>query len=238
MGLIDIIRGLPKPLKRLVYAVYSLFGDKYRAEMAFWESRYRKDNGEFRNNHYQKIMMGIAEESDVSFFDGKVIADFGCGPRGTMTWIKGAALRVGVDVLMDRYLDSFFDCMVKHDTVYVKSTEKVIPLPTDFVDILITINAIDHVDDFDAMCNEVVRVLKPGGIFLGSFNLNEPSAPCEPQQLNEERIKRCLLDQLTIKSYRASGIPEDGDRYRPFYEGDLVESKAGEEGTLWVRAEG
>jgi len=48
--------------------------------------------------------------------------------------------------------------------IYLKSTEKVIPLPSEFVDIIFTVNAIDHVNNFEIMCDEIIRVLKPGGI--------------------------------------------------------------------------
>jgi hypothetical protein len=30
----------------------------------------------------------------------------------------------------------------------------------------------DHVDNFDAMCSELLRILRPGGELIGSFNLH------------------------------------------------------------------
>jgi len=236
MDLVDFIRSLPSPLRRIVYAVYHKFGDKYYAEMAFWESRYKKDNENFSNESYQGLMLAIAKETDASYFDGKVVVDFGCGPRGSLAWMGNADLRVGVDVLMDRYVDSFFNCMKDHETVYVKSTEKVIPLPSNFADVVMTINSIDHVNNLETMCNELIRVLKPGGTFLGSFNLEEPPAPCEPQKLDEEIVKKHLLNFLEVKSYRVASLPADGNRYKAFDQ-ESLEYTPGEEGTLWIRAE-
>lgn len=56
------------------------------------------------------------------------------------------------------------DNIISHGMIYLKSTEKVIPLPSEFVDIIFTVNAIDHVNNFEIMCDEIIRVLKPGGI--------------------------------------------------------------------------
>ena len=119
--------------------------------------------------------------------------------------------------------------------VYLKSTESVIPLPSDFVDIIFTLNALDHVDNFSDMCNEIIRVLKPGGEFIGSFNLEEPVTPCEPQQLNEKIIKENLLNYLEVLSYRITEKGPMDDPYAPFFNGNLTYTP-GQEGFLWVRA--
>jgi SAM-dependent methyltransferase len=116
--------------------------------------------------------------------------------------------------------------------VYVKSTEKVIPLPSDFVDVLFTLNAIDHVSDFPAMCSEIIRVLRPGGLFIGSFNLNEPWNITEPQQLTEADIATHLLDRLDIRSYRTS---RQGQGYEPLLAG-ATDYQPGERAYAWVTA--
>ena len=116
-------------------------------------------------------MLAMAEEPDDNFLKGKIVADFGCGPRSSLFWASSASLKIGIDVLADRYADEFTDNIISHGMIYLKSTEKVIPLPSNFVDVMFTLNAIDHVDSFSNMCSEIIRVLKPGGDFIGSFNL-------------------------------------------------------------------
>ena len=114
-----------------------------------------------------------------------------------------------------------------------------IPIPSDFVDIMFTLNAMDHANHFSRMCREIIRVIKPGGLFIGSFNLEEPVAVTEPQRLSLRIIQESLLDYLEIESYRATEkkeqmSPETGS-YTPFFKGDLSYTP-GEEGHLWVRA--
>lgn len=209
---------------------------KCESELRFWRTRPRSEAGKLDNSHFKRIMLAMAGEETSDFITGKFVADFGCGPRGSLVWATSAALRIGIDVLADVYADEFTDDLLSHGTVYVKSTERVIPLPSNFVDVMFTLNAIDHVDHFAQMCNELVRVLKPGGLLIGSFNLEEPASKCEPQQLNEDLVKEHLLDALQCETYRVTAKPSDGKhQYSGFLEGNLS-YVPGQQGYLWVRA--
>ena len=119
------------------------FQNKYRSELGFWQARFAEDNGTFENSHYEKILLAMAEQPNSNFLSGKIVADFGCGPRGSLAWAKPAAMRIGIDVLSDMYVDEFPGLVDLHGMTYLKSTEKVIPLPSNFVDCMFTLNAID-----------------------------------------------------------------------------------------------
>jgi SAM-dependent methyltransferase len=209
--------------------------DKYAAELAFWQGRYEVDHGRFGNAHFRRIMLAMAGEASDAFLTGKVVGDFGCGPRGSLAWAAACALRVGIDVLVDRYADLFSDSILTHNMLYVKSTERVIPIPTGFFDVLYTLNALDHVDDFPVMCAELLRVLRPGGRLIAGFNLEEPPTTTEPQHLTEALIDRYLLKHVDILSYRRARPGPDVDEYVNLIEGRL-DYATGEHGYLWVRA--
>jgi SAM-dependent methyltransferase len=166
---------------------------------------------------------------------GKVVADFGCGPRGSLVWATSPSLRIGIDVLADRYADEFTDNIISHGMIYLKCTERVIPLPSAFCDVVFTLNAIDHVDNFSVMCSEILRILKPGGLFIGSFNLNETPTSCEPQQLDEEAVRNNLLRYLETELYRITKQGAKGNAYGVFFDGNLS-YHPGERAYLWVRA--
>ena len=231
-----VSRKIPGPVKRLFRPVRNLYRKKDSAELSFWRSRYRIEGGRFNNSHYQEILLAMANEPDQTFLEGKVVADFGCGPRGSLVWADAASIRIGIDVLADRYADEFTGDLTSHNMLYVKSTEKVIPLPTGLVDVMFTLNAMDHVEDFPLMCREILRVLRPGGLLVGSFNLGEPPTPEEPQQLDEAAINRHLLDRLEVESYRVGRRGATGDTYGPLLRGEETEYHPGEEGHLWLRA--
>jgi SAM-dependent methyltransferase len=226
-----------------VLVIREHFVSKADAELAFWRSRLEIDQGRFRNAYYERLMLGMAGETNADFLADKVVADFGCGPRGSLVWASPARLRIGIDVLADRYADEFTSNLVSHGMIYLKSTERVIPLPSDFLDVMFTLNAIDHVDHLGSMCGEILRVIKPGGLFIGSFNLEEPPSPTEPQRLTESSIKENLLNSLEVESYRVTAAEPphiaadhvERSRYEPFFEGNLSYTP-GEQGYLWVRA--
>ena len=227
-----MLKRLPEPVK---VPLRRLRG-KHNEELAFWREQFVADSERFNSAetvaYYQRLMLAMAEEPTADFLAGKIVADFGCGPRGSLIWAPNALLRIGIDVLADRYADEFPDTIRSHGMIYVKSTEKIIPLPSDFVDVLFTLNAIDHVEDFPAMCSEIIRVIRPGGMFIGSFNLNEPWNLTEPQQLTEADINAQLLDRLEIRSYRTT---RQGHGYEPLLTGD-TEYEPGERAFAWVKA--
>ncbi len=228
--IVKSIKSLIGPVYRKVVP-YSV-PDKSSAELYYWKKQYEQDGGKFKNSWYQKTMLAMAGEGDETFLHDKIVADFGCGPRGSLEWATSAKERIGIDVLADAYMSAFDLSM--HSMRYVKSSENAIPLPSNSVDILYTVNAVDHVDNFECMCKELLRIVKPGGDFIGSFNLHEPTTPCEPQTLNEELINNHLLRHLHIKSYRVAPKGPNGQRYVHFWDNKQIQGK--EEAILWVRA--
>ncbi len=237
MTILDAIRTItPEPVKKIFRPIIYPRRTKYEAALVYWKKRFVIENGQFDNSNYKRMMLAMAQETTDDFLKGKIVADFGCGPRGSLIWAGSAQLRIGIDVLANQYADEFTDNITSHGMIYVTSTEKVIPLSSGFVDIMFTLNAIDHVFNFPIMCSEILRVLKPGGEFIGSFNLEEPVTTTEPQVLNEEIIKDNLLSKMEVQSYR---ITEKGPRehpYTPFFSGKKLVYRQGQEGFLWVRA--
>ncbi len=215
--------------------VFYLFYSKQGAELRYWRRCFRNGGGRFRNEHYRKLMLGMAQERDEQFLSDKIVADFGCGPRGSLQWAGPALLRIGIDVLAAAYLKHFKTELLRHEMIYLQSTEEIFPLPDNCVDVLFTLNALDHVKHLELMCREIVRIIKPGGLLIGSFNLNSVSTIAEPNPLSEQKLKNLLLDSFEIISCRISGIPEKGYLYEPLLTGNLLELREGK-GIMWVRA--
>ena len=175
----------------------SQHSDKYENELSYWQKRYSIEGNKLWNNWYKADMLGLANETNQDFIIDKVVADFGCGPRGSLCWATKAKERIGIDVLTDEYENLRSK---PHNMRYVKSSEKEIPLPKASIDIIYTINSLDHVFDLPTMCKEITRVLRRGGLLLGSFNLNEPITPCEPQTLNFETLREHLLGDYFVQT--------------------------------------
>ena len=74
---------------------------KHREEIAYWRNEWVA--GHFHNDYYEQTMLMLAQEPDGEFLRNKIVADFGCGPQGSLCWAKMARARIGIDVLADAY---------------------------------------------------------------------------------------------------------------------------------------
>ena len=207
---------LPRPVTEALKPLYYRSNPslKYENELNFWRGRWEQENHRFRNDHYERNMLGMAGEPDGEFLRGKIVVDFGCGPRGSLCWCDAAKLRIGVDVLADQYAE--FDIR-NHNMCYVTSSEDSIPLPTGFADVVFTINAIDHVSRFGVMCSEILRILHPGGELIASFNLEEPLTRAEPQTLTEDKVETASSRSARHPILSAGHRWSRGRRLSPFF---------------------
>ena len=226
---------IPYPIKALYWRGHRRYlrlrpSYKLSEELRYWDVVWELQGGSFQDGSDKRTMLGMAQEEDQSFLQGKIVADFGCGPSGSLCWATEARLRIGIDILADAYTK--FNTK-SHDMVYVCATEEQIPLPSGYVDVLYTVNAMDHVWNFKVMCKELRRILAPGGVFLASFNLQEPTTACEPQCLTEEKVHEHLLQHLDVVSYRQAQQGKDY-KYRHFFDGNPPKTTG--QRFLWVRA--
>lgn len=213
-----------------VYSI-SVDEDKYTGEMSFWKAYYAR--GEFGKADYKQMMLNILDEVNDDCFADKVVADFGCGPQGTLSWTSKPRVKIGIDVLAEQYFETFPEELSNHGMIYVKSSETKIPLPTDYVDYLITINSLDHVFNLDVISKELKRILKKGGTLLAGFNLNEAPTECEPQKLTIRNLTEELLEDFVIQKCKVSiqGHELESDNLKE------IEAEIGRKQTvLWLKA--
>lgn len=221
--------------KALGRKLFYLFRSKEEAELDYWKKCFRKEGNTFQNAHYQRLLLAMAGEVDDSFLRDKRVADFGCGPRGSLSWIDSTETKIGIDLLATAYLQHFSAVMKKHDMIYVNATEALIPIPDAYLDIIFTLNAFDHVADIEIMAAELRRILKKGGELIGSFNLNEARTKAEPHTLSETWLRDSFFAGYEISSWRISAKPQSGYMYLPLLDDKLLpvdDSPA----ILWVRA--
>lgn len=223
-------------LKALLRRLYYVFQSKHGAELRYWQKCFHKEGGDFQNSHYAKLMLGIADEVDDSFLSAKVVADFGCGPRGSLVWTSAPAIKLGIDVLIPAYFQHFGNSMAKHGMYYLTSTEDHIPIPDAGVDILFCINSLDHVANPHRVFAELQRILKPGGLFIGSINLNHYPTKAEPLRLSEKMVFEELIPGWNVLHCSISKTPSHGYLYRDLLNKTPIDPH-GAEAIMWIRAQ-
>ena len=230
------LRRCRRALRKLVGSGFTRQGRKPDLELNYWRGYIAQADTASEAAYYQKFITDMGAINDPAFFDGKIVLDIGCGPMGSLTWMTGARARIGLDPLAADYAEFG---IAQHDMVYVCCGAETMPFPSGYVDVVISMNSLDHVDDFYAVCLQIRRVLKPGGHFVGSLNLNEPPSKCEPWMLTEDLLHKHLFEGWEREFYKVRPrISQDGPfaPYRYFYE-DCPPGLLDAEGpqALWCR---
>jgi SAM-dependent methyltransferase len=118
-------------------------------------------------------------------FEGKTVLDIGCGPFPNLAGFHGCR-RIGVDPLVFAYERAGFPlAQWSANQLYCAAPAESIPLPAASVDAVVSVNALDHVDDFARTASEVRRVLRKDGRFRVQVHYHRRTVT-EPIELNDE----------------------------------------------------
>ena len=153
--------------------------------MAYWRAR-AESEGDLANFWYVRAFTEVFGR-DASHYDGRRILDVGCGPRGSLEWAAGAARRVGLDPLVERYRELGID---EHAMEYVCAPAEAMPFEDGAFDVVSTFNSLDHVEDVDRAIAEMVRVVAPGGEVLLVLEVGRPPTVTEPHALGWDVVER------------------------------------------------
>lgn len=106
----------------------------------------------------------------ISFKPEHRILDIGCGPVGIINYIP-VGQRFGLDPLMNFYLLNF---EMPDDIVWKQGIMEEIPFDSNYFDVIITMNTLDHSLNPEKGLREMYRILKKGGFLILSVNCYAP----------------------------------------------------------------
>ncbi len=169
---------------------------------------------------------------DADHLAGKRVLDIGSGPLAPSQQFKGAEHHIA-DPLLDRYIESGWPILDYGMTLTCCHAEH-LAYPDGYFDAILSMNALDHVDDFNAAAAEIERVLKAGGRLYLELEYHEPRE-LEPQKLDDEKViaafPRIRLSKISERP-RRTGIPgREGDRlavWQGIRKGDVGQGDPGQ----------
>ncbi|MDF2433979.1 MAG: hypothetical protein JWP44_3610, partial [Mucilaginibacter sp.] len=146
---------------------------------------------------------------DKDTFKGKKLLDVGCGPMPSATCFEQADLYC-LDPLLDKYLSVGFPIHLYGDVKFICGYSENIPVEDKFFDAILSVNALDHVDDFENTAAEIKRVLKDDGLVIFHIHYHPPTQN-EPLELNDKRV----LDAFSgVRNFRKLSESKDKFGYR------------------------
>jgi SAM-dependent methyltransferase len=120
-------------------------------------------------------------------FAGKKILDLGCGPYPLSIAFEDCHI-IGLDPLVHEYERAGFPLSEFADRVtFVRGFAEDMPFSSQSFDAIISVNAIDHVDNFADTAREISRVLKENGILRMQVHYHAPTK-LEPIRLDDDKI--------------------------------------------------
>ena len=124
-------------------------------------------------------------------FSGMRILDVGSGPMPSAEVFAGCELYC-LDPLIPNYLRAGYPLhCYRPDTRFVCGYSESMPFNDGFFDAVISMNAIDHVDDVYLTAREIQRVLKPGGSLRIHAHYHH-ATPTEPLELNDSVMREAF----------------------------------------------
>lgn len=136
-------------------------------------------------NIHQKVKYKedlLLNEND---FTGMKVLDIGSGPFPSSLVFTNCET-YSLDPLHDAYLAAGYPIhCYEQRAKFVKAMAENMPFEDNFFDAVISVNAIDHVNDFGATAKEIKRVLKPNGKFRMHVHYH-PKTKAEPLELNDD----------------------------------------------------
>ena len=140
-----------------------------------------------------------------------LVLDVGCGPYDSISALPG--IHVFLDDIMDLYID---ELGAGFDGICISARTELMPLRDDSIDVLYSINMIDHVDDMPAALAEMHRVLRPDGrLYCQSYFNSQPLLETEPGVFDRTFYDEYVTPNFEVEYVRtfATGDPSISDDY-------------------------
>jgi ubiquinone/menaquinone biosynthesis C-methylase UbiE len=126
-----------------------------------------------------------------SVFNDSRLLDIGSGPHPSARVFSKAKMLYCLDPLLSEYIRVGFPLHYYDRVKFIASQAEKMPLPSRSIDAIISVNALDHVDDFEQVAKEIRRILKPNGKMRFHLHYHKKTIE-EPIELTDARVKQAF----------------------------------------------
>jgi ubiquinone/menaquinone biosynthesis C-methylase UbiE len=131
------------------------------------------------------------------FVRGQSVLDLGCGTGYGSVYLalQGARQVVGIDINAEaiNYADYHYQ---EHNLAYIRGNCLSVGFKNHSFDIIISFEVIEHIEKWQNYLEEVARLLKPGGYFIGSTPNKRLHSPDIEKSHNPFHVREYLFADL------------------------------------------
>ncbi len=155
-----------------------------------WAARRPWDYHALRAIESRAQVLRIAAELALSpgIFEGRVVVEVGPGLVGFLESC-GARVGIAIEPLAEPFQAAGLLPEGGH-VIYLPVKAEQIPLTSESVDIVVSRNNLDHVEDPVRALGEIHRILRPAGRFLLIVHLEDKPSSTEPHAFSEHAVGR------------------------------------------------
>lgn len=208
------LAGVHQRLDRMEHAILEQLerarmpAQKYEEELGFWRWLVKTPEGQkklggpfeqvFGRWQRQRLLelgerLGLATEAALdAWCEGQSVVEIGAGPYPAVAAAPAWRRAVAVDPLAKGYAREGLLPAGCAGVTYIDAPGEHVPLGSEFADLVIIENALDHVADPEAVVAECRRLLRPGGLLWLLVDLSEHRDHMHPHPFSESRVRGLL----------------------------------------------
>ena len=149
-----------------------------------------------------------------TWLEDKTVVSIGCGCSGDLVTFP-SRVKIAIDPLLYVYqrLGLLMSDEVGSPTVYLSTGAEELPLLSDYADLVICRNALDHMHNPAGAVKEMGRILNNDGALFLSVDVGGEPTPDEPTVFSGESLEALLLQEhFEIISSVRDELPHSGWR--------------------------
>jgi len=112
--------------------------------------------------------------------------DLGCGPLVPATWLQAEEV-FGVEPIIEQFRQLGFPVDLYGAVLIAGRAEEMWMLPDDYFDLVVSHNAMDHMESVALVAEEIARVATPDATIRLTICYREPT-PTEPLRIRDEDV--------------------------------------------------
>lgn len=127
------------------------------------------------------------------YLDNKTVVEIGPGCCCALE-VSNAKVKIAIEPLAERYRNNNLLLDDNFTVTYLNMGSEKIPLFSNYADVVIASNCLDHVENITDSINEIYRILKPGGELFLNIEIDHAPTVCEPFSLKYSDLKHLFRD--------------------------------------------